>query len=185
MIAIKNELRQHSFLLGLVAILLLIKYVFLPLIDWQDSVVIENKNLNKKLQKSFYVINHEVDNVEFNNRLDELLNLAEPVLFPPAVEVEFKLSTQQKLEKALESRSLTLSKIAWQSMKNVGETNLKEYFIDTHIDGNTLKLVEFLIAIEEDKRFGINKFNIDMNSSKDNLGYSRARVTFYLYMKGE
>ncbi|MBQ4849237.1 hypothetical protein [Pseudoalteromonas sp. MMG012] len=185
MSSIKKELEQHVLLVSIMLFLIVTKFLLVPVIEWQNSIIASNAILSKKLSKEQSVLKREKNNVELSQLLDEVLLDANKAVFPMAQEVTFKLDTQQLLEQKLTVGGLSLDRISWQPAIFFEDAKLRKYLIDAQVSGDTLKLIEFLVGIDQHAQLGVSKFNIDVRGATSSLGTSRARITFYLYARVE
>ena len=51
-----KELKKHQFLLSVVALLIIIKWLYVPIVDWQDERYFEIKQKQNRLSKSSAVL---------------------------------------------------------------------------------------------------------------------------------
>ena len=56
MASLKQQLQQHSNALLLISALIVVKFIVMPTVEWQDDTLVSNALLEKRLNKSAFAI---------------------------------------------------------------------------------------------------------------------------------
>lgn len=107
---VNNNSKKLLLVLG---VMLVARFILIPIIEWQDDMIAENESLSKRLTK--------IDNVLFNEEVIALnlskvknTNSALQQNYFIASDVEaFKLKQQQVLEQKFENHKLKIKGINW------------------------------------------------------------------------
>ena len=181
-----NELKKHRFLLALITLLLVIKFIIVPLMEWQDSMVIDLKAKEKKLAKIEKVLSEQSVVTADREKLELMLDNTEKLFFATQAESVFKLNQQQAFEKLLTKHQITTVNFSWEAKTELTPLKLIRYQIKTRLDGQFENLVSLYVDLENSKPWlQINDFNLSTSGNVDNsLGFVRSgNLTLSLYMQ--
>jgi len=180
------ELKQHALLLMFIALLLVVKFIIIPVFDWQNDVLAKITLLEKKQHKIDKVLLHKDDNTQLNNQLTSVLKQVDGMFFPFQTEANFKLNQQKMLESLLTKHNLTTQNIGWKTSSSFAELDLVRYPIDIRFTGKTTDVIEFIAALEANKqRVEIKTFNLSFKGQREkSLGRINGNITLYLFLEG-
>jgi len=179
------ELKKHALLLSLLAILIISKFIIVPIFIWQQQLIIENSSQEKKLAKITRVLTKEGQVNVVNLKLTNELERIERLFFPYQSESAFKLSQQQAFEKLLEKHQLRSSNIGWQTATEYTEQALIRYQVNIRFSGQFVDVVAMYTELESlSPWLEIDNFNISTKSGKNGVigNIKGGRVTVNLYM---
>ncbi|WDE13270.1 hypothetical protein [Thalassomonas haliotis] len=180
-----TELRKHAFLIAVLLLLVVIKFILLPIFQWQEQLSIENNRLEKKAAKISKVLTDDGRVAEVRQQLVRQLKLGESLLFSYQEEAAFKLTQQQVFERLLEKHALKASNIGWQTGSALENVGLVKYQVKIKFDGKFVDVIAMFAELESSTPWlQIHDFNITSKGQKaDDLGYIRGgRVTINLFM---
>ena len=177
------ELRKHAMLLSILSLLILLKFIVLPVFAWQDALIEEISQSDKKITK----INTVLENSERINQLNDSLNNAllpiESLLFNVTSEAQFKLEQQKMLEELLIKHDLKSQNIGWQTPTFLEEQSITRYPIKLSFNGKTIDTMKFITELESlQKLIEIVEFNMFLKGqNEDKLGSVNGNLTLHLF----
>jgi hypothetical protein len=179
-----SELKQHAWLLFLIAILVIAKFFVIPIFDWQNAVLSEITLLEKKQNKISNVLEQQDDNAKANAQLSLILTEVEQLFFPSQTEAIFKLEQQKVLESLLNKHNLNSENIGWQATNRIDLLDVIRYSIQIRFTGQSTDTIEFITALEANKqRIEVVDFNLTLKGQRaQKLGRMNASVTLFFYV---
>ena len=79
MASLKQQLQQHSNALLLISALIVVKFIVMPTVEWQDDTLVSNALLEKRLNKSAFAIDKKTQMHQMlpqsTNQLNQLYQL--------------------------------------------------------------------------------------------------------------
>jgi hypothetical protein len=173
-----EDIKKHAILLSLLAILLIAKFVVVPIFMWQDQILVEIKEQEKKLGKTALLLAKEDGFNRLNQQIEQQLEQAEQLFYPYQTGSAFKLQQQKHFEDLVLEHQLTLSSFSWQANSEDKELQIMRYQVRVRLKGNISRLVSFISALESQKqRVEVYDFNISMKGqNKQSLGRTKNAV---------
>ncbi|GAA5142102.1 hypothetical protein [Thalassotalea piscium] len=167
-----DELKKHSLLITLMVILGAVKFILVPVYDWQDAQLAEIKLLAKKKSKIENILNQEETFQQNHEKLAAEVKKGNAVFFPYQKEADFKLTQQKLLESLFKKHQVAASNIGWQVITPIPEININSFQIRVQFTGETLNVIQFMGALERyPQRIEITEFYLDLaNQSGKKLG---------------
>jgi len=177
------ELKKHALLIAFIAILIVIKFVLIPVIEWQDNQLQEIRLLEKKQQKIDKVLLNTSKVENLNLQLNKVLLKVNTALFSYQKESIFKLNQQKMLEAMLKKHDLKLDRIGWKTSAEVSESAMIAYRLEMRLKGKTANVIQFITDLEShDKLIEINKFTVSFKGQNNKkLGTIIGNLTLQLY----
>lgn len=177
------ELKKHALLLSLMLLLIVAKFVIVPIYDWQDTKLAEIELLTKKKMKIEGILQQETSFKESYDKLVAEVTQGDNAFFPYQKEADFKLSQQKLLEGILKKYNIKPSNIGWQITTPLVEYELMSYQIRIQFSGKTIDVINFINELEFYKyRVEIDDFYISVASQKNNdLGKSNGWFIIKFY----
>jgi len=180
-----SELKQHAFLLIVVAVLLLAKFVYIPIIDWQDRTQANIIQQEKKLSKIQNILENKNLIVNENNQLTDALAITNQLFFdyqPPAA---FKLSQQKKFEALLSENQLSLTQVAWEKSIDIDSLQVTHYKLGVYFKGGASNVVQFTSALEKNIPYlNVSDFVFSIKQLRgDYIGRFVGHIIVNLYVK--
>jgi len=181
------ELKQYKFLLSLVAVLLLAKFVIVPIYDWQDEKQQNISRLSKKLTKIDSVLSGQSSNHALLDKLRSNTAIASKLFYVFSPEAQFKISQQKHIESMLEKYEIRVSNFGWQPVNKLEQLNALNYQAKLRFTGKTVNLIKAMTFLESQTPYHeISEFNYKIKrQTANNLGTMDARVTLSFYMLNE
>ncbi|MDT0602811.1 GspMb/PilO family protein [Thalassotalea castellviae] len=184
-----TELKQHTGLLILLALLFALKFIVVPIFDWQDNQLLNIVNQEKKLAKVSHVLAKEGLFDDKNKVLAEKLQSAERLVFAYQPEAEFKLNRQQQIEQLLDKHNISSLNIGWQTATPLSEFNMIKYQLQVSFNGSFINIVKMFTELESSEPWlQIDDFNISTRSNQLGIPGSsknaRLKINVYMNMAG-
>ena len=180
------ELKKHALLLSVMGFLLVIKFVIVPLMEWQEAIFVESAQLEKRLTKVEAVLANEDTISSGVLVLKREIAKVDALLFKSEAESIFKLEQQQLLEQLLESNELNASNFSWQAKTPLPELDAYKYQVNIRFDGKLANVINTLVALEAHTPwYEIENFNLTTKGNRnESLGFvSGGRVMLNIYVK--
>lgn len=179
-----NELKQHALMLWLIALLVIIKFLLMPIFTWQAQLIADNTYLEKKQQKVANVLNSNNNGEQLAKQLTNTLQQANKMFFPFQTAASFKLTQQKNLEALLSKYELKSQNIGWQVSSLLKKIAVTRYSMQVRFTGKATDVIDFIAALEaQQQRIEINDFNFNIKGQrKKSLGRINGRVTLYFYV---
>lgn len=180
-----DELKKHSVAISLIALLLSIKFVFVPMIDWQNEQATQLRLLDKKLNKIGQLILQQDQLKNREVELDRTLStLTSPFYAPKDADV-FKRDIQKQIEDELESFELKLNNIGWQTTLSNDNVLLNAFSIEYSFAGEGSNVLNYVLNIaQSDKYSKFSEYSMSFSRQKPGkLGRITIRLKRVFYMK--
>ena len=178
------ELKQHALLLLMLAILVSVKFIIVPVIDWQNTLVADIQLLEKRSQKVTRIIAEKGKTIKLNQLLNKEVERGNELFFPYQTQSKFKLSQQKLIESLLDEYQLKSQNIGWQTPSELTSLQVIKHPLQLRFSGKTLDVIKFIAAIEKlEKNIEIIDFNLSLKrQNEDSLGQCNGRVTLNFYV---
>lgn len=178
-----EELKKHGLLLPFMTLLIIAKFIVIPIFDWQNKQFQSIKLLEKRQQKITNVLSSEQQTNIINDSLIKINTQASKLFFPFQAESAFKLKQQKMFESLLAKKQVEIERIAWQVVTEFEYLAVKRYQLQLSIKGSTNQIVELFSAFENnEKLIDIKDFNVSFKGQRENtLGQLSGNVTLHLY----
>lgn len=175
-----NDLREKAPLLLVLIALVAVKFIIVPIIEWQDEKLVEIQTKERQLSKTISVIDREPlvnDALALvKNRTSKQLNFyyAEPSMDA------FKLVAQQNIESVFLKQELKVTNFNWT---NEIEGDISEVRAKVSFEGRTKDLASLQLELALfDKLINVPQFNVYVERMRtDSLGKARGTMTLVLY----
>jgi len=179
-----TELKQHAWLLSLVTVLLLAKFIVVPVFDWQAEKLAKITLLEKKQSKIAQLLGQKNNATGTNSALTTVLKQVDGLFSPFQTDTGFKLTQQKRLEALLVKHKLTTQNIGWKTPSVFKNLAMVRYPIELRFKGQTADVIEFMVALEaRSELIEINDFNFSFKGQREqNLGSITGRMTLYLFV---
>lgn len=166
------ELKKHALLLSLLSLLLCVKFVLLPIYQWQEGKLHTVQMLQKKQQKVANILQFKNEEREKYITLKDNVAKGESIFFPYQKESDFKLAQQKLIENLLVKNKVTASNIGWQVTSPLPEYKTINYQLKLQFSGKHLDVVNLIYSFEKNaQRIEIADFNLNIQGqSGDKLG---------------
>jgi hypothetical protein len=182
------DLKKHALLLSLMAMLLVAKFIVVPIFAWQQQVVSDIASKQKKLSKVDNLLAEEQSFTLVNRELSEQLGLAEQLFYPYQSSAAFKLAQQQYFEGLVIKHQVDLSTFSWQNMSEDKDLQITRYQVQIKLRGNVSNIVTLITELEaQAQRIEVHNFNISLKGqNQQSLGKTKnARVNLRFYVRNQ
>lgn len=171
-------------LLLLLALLVVVKFVIYPVIDWQESTLDELKSANARLVKSSSVIENEDKLNDALSAVEAHQNVLERLISPYAEEAEFRFITQKLLSDMIDEYGMDTENIGWLSRLEITEAGLIRHQVRVVVDGKTTEVQKFVSELESNRdNILIRQFQVSLRyQDSDSLGRARLSLLLAFYM---
>lgn len=180
-----EDIKKNAWLLSIIGILLVLKLIVVPIIDWQDGKIAEIRLLANKQYKIDSVLAREDGNSQLVEKLSSLVEQGDAYFWPIENESEFKLATQRFIQEQLNKYNLRMINIGVEQHTEFQDLNVVQYPVKVRFTGDTPDAISFFMSLESNtKRLSIEKFSLSIKGqNEENLGSSNgsALVMFYAY----
>jgi hypothetical protein len=177
------ETKKHAALLAVVSILLIAKFIYIPIVDWQNTLHSEIQQQEKKLTKIDKVLKQKGKVTQANAQLEKLLTIKKSVFFPQAEETKFQLKQQKMLENLFEKSQLKLTKFAWRRTQQIVNLSASHHKLQVYFSGKTSHLMQLMSAIESYTPYiEVSDFVLNVKRQKGSLlGMVSGNLILHLY----
>lgn len=183
-----ETLKQKPYLITLLVLLVAMKFIVMPIIEWQNNKQVELQLSDKRLAKSQFAIANQDAIQPLIEKLQEQVQRTTVRLYPHQNENAFKLAQQKELETLVSDLGLKVNGIGWLN-STITDNGIIQYQMQLNVSGDGVKIPQLFAAIEGGKHWiAVDDFNIAFRrQSKTNIGESNARMTlnYYMLAKGE
>lgn len=109
-------MKNKPLLLGALAVLFLLKFVVVPVIEWQDEAITETKNLQSKIDKSQSYIKDLPNLLKYKEELDLSLSKTKEMIERYNDASRYQISKQRQFEALFKEHQLTMSSSNWRDV---------------------------------------------------------------------
>ena len=179
-----NDLKRYSLALGVIAILALFKFVFVPILAWQDQKLARLALLEKKLAKIERLRTNKEQLVRQQEEIFNHLSALAPVFNPSQAPESLQLKQQKIIESELARYDLKLVSIGWKTPLDLEVTPLIRNQVEYGFSGATEKTVEYLMALNgRNPAVDLNTLDFSFrNQRKGKLGSVTVRIRASYYI---
>lgn len=176
---------KHQLAFGAIAILLLLKFLLVPLFDWQNQQLSNITNLQKRVSKSQNVITNQSQISQSQQRITAQLKAINSLFIDYKNDAEFKLAMQQQIEQRLASNQLQINNSSWLPTIAVANDQLMRHQLRLNIKGTLLNVKNFITVLESaPPQVALKTFNINIKGqSSEQLGYTNGTIDLAFYMQ--
>ncbi|WDE00524.1 hypothetical protein [Thalassomonas actiniarum] len=179
-----NDLKKHALALSFIAVLVCIKFVYIPIIDWQDEQLGTLALLERKINKVDHLLTEEEQlTVDHEMSTRQVLALSQGFYHNQDPE-PFKRQQQKNIEAELLAHKLKIKNIGWQITMENADVNLNQFSINYTFDGKSEDVINYLLAISANEKFSeLTEFNLSFVKQKaGKLGRVSARLRRVFFM---
>lgn len=133
--------------------LLSLKFLLIPMLEWQNDIVWELSQNSKRLSRSLNAINNIQKNEQHLEELENINKKVEALFYPYSDSSSFQLEKQQWLEKMVSELGLTVTNIGWSYVADVVDVPARRYRLDIGLSGPTSKIPELFLVLESQQQW--------------------------------
>jgi len=179
-----DELKKNVFLLTFLAILLVAKFIYFPIINWQNSLYNEVTLLEKRVNKVKYILEQKNEIQSNNDKLTLSLSVTNDLFHPKQEQTKFQLQQQKKFEKILIKYKANITKFAWKKSTDLPAVTAKNYQFQVFFNAATLNIIKLMAHLEKSSPYiDIHNFSFTVKGQdKEGLGRAIGNMTINLYV---
>ncbi|NTS76912.1 hypothetical protein HR060_08515 [Catenovulum sp. SM1970] len=177
------ELKKYEGLLYVLLALLFLKFVYVPVIEWQDRLIAKNYLEQKKIIKSQFAIDNQALIVASLDKMQQKREVLTELLFDFKKDNVFQLEQQQWLEQVFEKHEVEISNLGWQASESIQRWNVIQHQVDIRFKGKVIDVKKIHLLINSQSKWvDLSEFNFRFSKKrKSNLGQITGRMTLYFY----
>ena len=185
MASLKQQLQQHSNALLLISALIVVKFIVMPTVEWQDDTLVSNALLEKRLNKSAFAIDKKTQMQQMLAQSTNQLKKIQQLTFDHQATNRFQLNQQKYFEALFEEFQIEITQLVWQAAIPRNQWLLTQYEVKLRIKGALVNLQKLQAALESQPQwFASNSFNYRLEKlRKNNLGKVTGRMSITMYMQ--
>ncbi len=182
-----KELKEKAGLLSIMAALFVVKFVLVPVLEWQNDTLANISALEKRLYKINKVLADEKESAGNNTLLNAELQKIDQIFIPYQSEANLKLTQQKKIEDLIKEYNINLSNIGWQTITDIPELSIKRYSLQVVFAGKAESAVNFINRIESQPYFiGLSEITLTLRGqTKERLGQLRGKLVLEFFVENE
>jgi hypothetical protein len=176
-------LRNYPYLTGLMVLLVALKFLLVPLYQWQNDTLWSISQNDKRLSRA----NSAITNINSNRAqlaiLQQQRSKLQALFYPWQAEASFKLEQQQILEALLAKHNFKVNNIGWTySAKILGQPFIKHQ-LSVSFAGETFELPKLYLALENKPQWiEVVNFSFNLIGQKEQtLGKFRGSLDLVFY----
>lgn len=178
-----QEIKKHKMALSLIALLVSIKFILIPILEWQDEQLVEISLLEKQTSRIDKVLDNKQQIEDYSARLKNTLASSEQLFLLASDSSAFELAQQQWLESKLKQYDLDANNIGWTPPYQDADSKLQGHNVQLNIDGKTTNIIAFIQDLQSQLHYiEIQAFNISLKRQSNlRLGTGRTRLNLVFY----
>jgi hypothetical protein len=180
-----EKLSPYRYYLITVSILIVIKFVFMPIIQWQNSLLADIALLKNKSSKIELLLNNQHETEQLLSTYTAVLKPMANIFNEKRPESDFKLAQQKWLESLMEKHGISIKNTSWQLVSTIESPKVKQFQLKVNFSGKTEDLRRIMQSLESQTPLVyVNDFLINIKKqSKTRLGSVSGSLTLHFYMK--
>ena len=173
-----NLFKENPVLTFLLLVLLALKFVVSPVIEWQEKESWQLSLQEKKLKKSMSAIEQKTMSESQLAQEKELNSQLLSLFFEAGNEAAFKVQNQALIERMLRASGLQVVNIGWANSAVIPGTGMIKHRLDLRATGKAAQVPLFHMTLTEfEKWIQLESFNITLNSDEEALGSTIAQFS--------
>ncbi|WP_100642242.1 hypothetical protein [Alteromonas facilis] len=181
--SLSEEIRKYDLYFWVIGILVLIRFVFYPWVDWininQDSIAMEQSRLDrvKTLVANQDSIASEVD------KLKSMLSEFNGVFIGTEDSNEFQLEEQRRLNLLLSEYSINVENIGWESPLTLSDGAYTAQRLSMTVEGKLSDIILLLLRLDSSPHFvKLSDFRLSVQyHNETSLGRARGVISLVFF----
>ncbi|MBB1386218.1 hypothetical protein H5119_11775 [Pseudoalteromonas sp. SG45-5] len=176
---------KHQLALAALTLLITLKFIIVPLFDWQNEQLSQLANLQKRASKSQNVIINQNQISKTQQQINAQLKAINSLFINYKSEAEFKLAMQQQIEQTIASKQLQINTSSWLPSLLVANGQLMRHQLRLNIKGSTLNYIKLITLLENTApKAELKTFNINLKGqNNEQLGRVEGTIELAFYMQ--
>ncbi|ASI97588.1 GspMb/PilO family protein [Vibrio rotiferianus] len=142
-----NLLNDRRALLGIVGILMLLRFGLVPLLEWQNEKWQQISSLNQRLEKSEALIERTEFIAKLETKLEAQVEKQQAQFVSGRTDDAIQLQQQKKIESLIKQHDLKMANTRW--LGSVPQGNYTEYRLEVGLNGKISDFIGFLQSLEQ------------------------------------
>lgn len=175
---------KHQLALGALVILIALKFLIVPLFDWQNSQLAQLANLQKRAVKSQNVIVNQSQINQAQQTINAQLKAVNSLFVDYQRESEFKLAMQQQIEQTIANNQLQINTSSWLPSITVASNQLIRHQLRLNLKGKMRDFINFITLLEsKTPKAELKSLNINLKGqNNESLGRVEGTIELAFYM---
>lgn len=175
---------KHQLALGVLVILIALKFLIVPLFDWQNSQLAQLANLQKRAVKSQNVIINQSQINQAQQTINAQLKAVNSLFVDYQRESEFKLAMQQQIEQTIANNQLQINTSSWLPSITVANNQLIRHQLRLNLKGKMRDFISLIILLEsQTPKAELKSVNINLKGQNNkSLGRVEGIIELAFYM---
>jgi len=175
---------KHQLALGALVILIALKFLIVPLFDWQNSQLAQLANLQKRAVKSQNVIVNQSQINQAQQTINAQLKAVNSLFVDYQRESEFKLAMQQQIEQTIANNQLQINTSSWLPSITVASNQLIRHQLRLNLKGKMRDFINFITLLEsKTPKAELKSLNINLKGqNNESLGRVEGIIELAFYM---
>jgi len=177
--------KQHPRLLTLLAVLVVLRFILVPVLEWQESKIATISQLEKRLFKAERAIKTRAVNEQGVSSLLPYQQQVRALFYPAEAENTFKLARQQWLENLLAKHKVQAVNLGWQGSGQVAGLPLLKHKLELQFTAAMVDFPAFHLALQASpKLLEIDSLTLTLKGQRKNkLGRASGKMTMLFYQQ--
>lgn len=179
-----EELKNNSLAISLMIILTIIKFIVVPVMDWQNIKISEINLQARKLEKAENLLVHGEELLKTRQNLKLRVLTLKENFYEKQNQNVLQRKIQQTVEQELKALDLKVNTIGWQSKSIVDNTDLTQLRLEYRVEGKTVNVLKYLLNVNMKKNApDVSILNLLFKTrAKGELGSVSAHIGLSFYM---
>ena len=175
---------KQQLALGALVILIALKFLIVPLFDWQNSQLAQLTNLQKRAVKSQNVIVNQSQINQAQQIINAQLEAVNSLFVDYQRESEFKLAMQQQIEQTISNNQLQINTSSWLPSITVANNQLIRHQLRLNLKGKIRDFINLITLLEsKTPKAELKSLNINLKGqNNESLGRVEGTIELAFYM---
>jgi len=182
-----EELKKYQLSLLAIGTLVLMRFIIVPIIEWQNTQLDEIELLQGQQSRVDNVLakSQQIETLGVN--VASILEESRTLFLASNDAASFQLERQQWVEDTTGLFNLNIVNVGWNPDLAVPDLKLVGHLMLLNIEGNTVDTIRFIQELQAQLSFiEIQSFSFRISRVKENvLGKSRTRLSLVFYRKAD
>ena len=178
-----QQLKKYKLLLLITLLLIVIKFIIVPIFNWQSVQISKAESQQLRLIKANSIIAQKESFILAADSAKESLRQYEDALFDSEEINGFKIDKQKEISRYLKENNLTLLNIGWQPELQFLNAQLHREQVRLNVGGQTHSVAQFIYFIEHhSKLVSVEQLSLNIRGlTTDESGTAEASMLISFY----
>lgn len=179
-----SDLKKHATLLIVLVILVVVKFIVVPIIEWQEGLILENESYQSRIDRVQGLSENRERLQQSLNTVEKQQQLAQSLVHQYSDEATFKLKLQKLLDSYAAKYNVKVSNVNWLTTVEMIDGAIIKFPIRMKVRGPTSKVVQFINYLESlSPIIDVDALNLNVKRQSGRaLGSIDGQLTINLYM---